>query len=796
MLNINEITRLYLGIQGENEARSIVIDVSPWMVDFPSGSVTIWHQRNGDQAPTATGAVHDSEAATVTWTPTDTDTYVSGEGLAEIRLYENGKIKKSRAVVTGVSPSVTGAGTPLGSDWQSYINAVDGLRAAAVLAKEAAVAAKEAAEEAASVAEDAELNPPYIDQTTGNWFVYDVETEAYVNSGVHAQGPKGDPGQATNVYATTVPMSPDDDTKIATALAGKAASTHTHDDRYYTKAQIDLQGTRIALVESGDTATQNIPAGSYLIWKGDFYRTKSAIASGNAISLSVLDEVSGGTANVLRALIDANTAEIAKAIKTLNGVGPDADGNYALEEVHFARQIVTDEEQKSSGEFLIRTTGGDASLSDGPAKLVSVMGRRTHTGYVAEELTMTVTNAERPEEQSGITATLDRDTFVAYVENSGTISISYDGSDWKVSGNTVTLSNYGITVSGTPISGDSISIVYVKENRGTITVATPESMISTGWNLYDNTAGYAKVIKYSDSYGFMIGGTYTSLAYALTSGGAGTPIVPEADGSFTIPGDGYLQVTGGSTDTWIIMTWSDWGAGYEGEFADYEESEIDLTDVVPAVFPNGMMQVGSVADELDISMGKAISRIERLAYNSTNLAAAIASGRAWEADTSYIYLVRATPVEYTTVEISDVDTPISVLISGDYTACDHGMEIITGSTVPVFIRTLYGNNLVDKLRTDVLTISSQELTNAQKKQARGNINAAAGITVDCGTISSLPATVNDARITDKMKVAGWNIGTEANVTLPLTVTTSNGSLTIAGTISASTTLTIDLIEYY
>ena len=153
MLKINEVDRIYLGIQGENNARPITIDVSPWIMLYPNGSVTIWHKRNGDSVPEATGAVYDSETMTVTWTPDDVDTYVDGEGDAEIRLTDTNVIKKSKWIKTCVSPSVTLAGTTLGSDWASYINAVDSLRAGAVAAKNAAVAAQAAAETAEGNAE-------------------------------------------------------------------------------------------------------------------------------------------------------------------------------------------------------------------------------------------------------------------------------------------------------------------------------------------------------------------------------------------------------------------------------------------------------------------------------------------------------------------------------------------------------------------------------------------------------------------------------------------------------------------
>lgn len=125
MLRVNDITRLYIGNQGENLAQTIEIDVHDWLIGHPNGNISIWHKRNGDEAPYPTGALLDRDAGVIRWSPTNTDTYVAGEGQAEIRLTEGSVIKKSCSVITGVSPAVTGAGTPLGSGWQDYVDAIE-----------------------------------------------------------------------------------------------------------------------------------------------------------------------------------------------------------------------------------------------------------------------------------------------------------------------------------------------------------------------------------------------------------------------------------------------------------------------------------------------------------------------------------------------------------------------------------------------------------------------------------------------------------------------------------------------
>ena len=406
----------------------------------------------------------------------------------------------------------------------------------------------------------------------------------------------------------------------------------------------------------------------------------------------------GGTPGkyLRKASNDDYDLEFADAVQSVNSELPDENGNVQITRVQFARQIETDDSQASADEYLIRTTGEGASIDDGDATLVSIRGRSTHTGYVAGSLSMTVNAVERGEDEHAITAEMDEDVFKAYVAASGTITLTYTTA-W--SANPLL---YGITVTGTPLDGDEIVVVYVKEERGTITNSTPSGFVSTGWNLYDHSAGCARVKKYSDTYGFLIGGNYTALEFSETLTGTRT-VLPIAVNAFTVPSDGYVWVTGGdSTTTYILMTWSDWLNGPDGSFEAYTESAIDLSGIL-ALMPYGCLaQVGSVSDVIDLSVGKVTSNIERLTYSGANIETAEQSGRAYDCDDTYIYLVRETPLEY---EFTATNT---------FTASDHGMEIITGSTVEVYVETIYGENLVDKIRHDIpaqITSLSSQIAN-------------------------------------------------------------------------------------
>ena len=394
---------------------------------------------------------------------------------------------------------------------------------------------------------------------------------------------------------------------------------------------------------------------------------------------------------------------------TVNGIEPNSTTrDLQITTVPLADNLTTEEAQINQGTYILRTSGGEASIADGSAWLSSLQGNQVKTGYVAESIEMSVTLAD-PTTEDPITASLDRETFIEEVTSSQTITLTYSNA-WDVNPAT-----YGITVTGTPVAGDKITVVYVKENRGTITTATPSSYVSTGWNLYNHAAGYARVIDYSSEYGFMIEGTYTALKFAETLSGEQTDITP-VDGYFTLPAgasDGYVFVTGGnSTDTAIWMTWSDWTEEANGgTFAAYSQTTIDLSGVM-VDFPDGLMRIGNYYDEINLNTQLAYSRVQKIEYTDENLAGVIASGVPYDTDANYIYAVRTSPVTYT------------ISLDGEYTVSDHGMEMFIGTSVPVTASSLYGNDLKGKLRRDVLTISQQTLTSGQKAQVKSNLGFA------------------------------------------------------------------------
>lgn len=413
--------------------------------------------------------------------------------------------------------------------------------------------------------------------------------------------------------------------------------------------------------------------------------------------------------------MDIIDTEMHKPPLTVNGIAPNSTSrDLYLEQVPLADNLASDIAQISLGEFIQRTSGGGASIESGQASLNSVKGNIVRSGYTPESLTYDITGSD-------IDISVDRDTFVAYVSGvSGTYTLTYTNT-WSADP-----ALYGVTVTGTPVSGDEINIYFAAEIRGTITVATPSSFNSTGWNLYDNSTGRARVVAYSVQYGYRIGGTYSLVEFATTISGT-RETVTVTDGNFNVNEDGYIFVTGGNETTYIYPTWTTWTDGYHGDFETYTVDTIDLSEAMVA-FPNGLCAVGDVRDEINLNVNRTIQRIGRVAYS--NLPAIIAMGVAYIYDENYVYYVLENPVTG------------SININGSYTVSDHGIEFFSGSTIPVYTETLYGENLKDKLRTDVLTISAQELSTSQKTQVQKNI----GLEPTQATNVTTAGKVADARV--------------------------------------------------
>ena len=83
-----------------------------------------------------------------------------------------------------------------------------------------------------------------------------------------------------------IDLSSNDTTKLDVVISGILSS-------------IEDVKTSLAYNENGNTASQNIPANAYVIWKGDAYKANQAISLGDTLSSTNLDAISHGMLNTI-----------------------------------------------------------------------------------------------------------------------------------------------------------------------------------------------------------------------------------------------------------------------------------------------------------------------------------------------------------------------------------------------------------------------------------------------------------------------------------------------------------------
>ena len=162
---------LPLGKQGENLVRRIQFDLSRWISNFGPGTVQLLHQRSGDEAPYPVAVEQEGNLAV--WTVTSADTAAAGTGRAELQYYVGDALAKSETWMTKVLPALGPASETPPEAQQGWVDQV----------LQAGTVATEAAKKAANAA----VRQPIVGGN-GNWWTWDLEAGAYVDTGIYSGG--------------------------------------------------------------------------------------------------------------------------------------------------------------------------------------------------------------------------------------------------------------------------------------------------------------------------------------------------------------------------------------------------------------------------------------------------------------------------------------------------------------------------------------------------------------------------------------------------------------------------------
>lgn len=214
--------------------------------------------------------------------------------------------------------------------------------------------------------------------------------------------------------------------------------------------------------------------------------------------------------------------------------------------VELAVNLTTDDTINDTKSWLRRTTAGDASIANGKCTVRSVAGNNSMPIHTQGAATVAKTETETASIVFADPGTLTEESYY----------LSYDGTDWKNGDTTAALADYGITLTGTAYSGDSISITktegvysatYNRANRLTMSFTLATWLHKAE---LDGTALGSYVFTYDD--GWKLDGAAVTLAdYGI--GITGTAV--DGDNitvSYTAASDyGHIDVT---TPTAVVST--------------------------------------------------------------------------------------------------------------------------------------------------------------------------------------------------------------------------------------------------
>lgn len=372
-------------------------------------------------------------------------------------------------------------------------------------------------------------------------------------------------------------------------------------------------------------------------------------------------------------------------VKTVNGNGPDDSGNVELTKVPLSDNLYTSDmviDDPESG-YVFRTTGGDASVTNGEGYLSRIRG-----------LTEIV---------DGVLVSAKPTAFVSHGFNQFKPSDVLGGyAKFNETGKIVVDTTNAYKIAYAHVAGGLSKGYTVHATEGAVTrVGWCSSIPSIG-----STARFVELEATEDS---TVDGCKN---YKFTAFGNGE-----------LFDDGYFCIETTSIEKMSVHPhWSgpaNWRDEGLEDYVEYSSSTVLIPTVnsegteLP-IAEYGIPSVGAVCDEFDFDAKKYYKRIGFKTFSAENIEYVKSYGTEYVDDgvaSIYYVLKEADRVVF------DLPNSFSNLVA----VCDYGTEEFIGSSVSVRAKMSYLPNLRDKLRTNVLTISEQSLSDSSKEQIGYNL---------------------------------------------------------------------------
>ena len=121
----NSIKPIPIGVQGENDARTVVFDIHKWIEDYGNGSALLVHQRPGDAEPYPVTTTQ--KAGTIEWSVQQADIIAGAPGRAQLS-YQVGEniVARSPIYLTIAADEITNTTLADYDPAESWLNAILG----------------------------------------------------------------------------------------------------------------------------------------------------------------------------------------------------------------------------------------------------------------------------------------------------------------------------------------------------------------------------------------------------------------------------------------------------------------------------------------------------------------------------------------------------------------------------------------------------------------------------------------------------------------------------------------------
>lgn len=170
MFEISKLPSLDLGYQGENKVRTIDIDMTAWLEEYPGAKVVLMVKRPDEDVYYPAGK---QEGNVLLWVIDRADRLYAGRGEAQIILKGEDDVElRTRVVRTKISPSLSGTEVEAPPPYATWVGDV----------LDAAAQAEAAVEKMPSIGEN------------GNWYAWDAIAGVYVDTGKPSKGKDGEDG--------------------------------------------------------------------------------------------------------------------------------------------------------------------------------------------------------------------------------------------------------------------------------------------------------------------------------------------------------------------------------------------------------------------------------------------------------------------------------------------------------------------------------------------------------------------------------------------------------------------------